>query len=167
MFKHALLALVLALPLSASAQDPLEGLNGDGTIEVLPTEEDFSKLPTGIPCVVEGTRYQCFNLDEMKELLMLENELRYFETNYIQMFKKVSLLEDENRFLKGQVFSLEEDNTLLKLDRERISLKWEEENKLRLELENKPNFGNPIAWGIAGAEAGVIIALILAMALGG
>lgn len=166
MFRYALLAVVLALPLSASAQDPLDGLNGDGTIlvEELP---EMTKLPSGIPCEVEGTRYQCFTLDEMKELLMLENELRYFETNYIQMFKKVSLLEDENRFLKGQVFSLEEDNTLLKLDRERISLKWEEENKLRLELENKPNFGNPIAWGIAGAEAGVIIALILAMALGG
>jgi hypothetical protein len=165
MFRYALLAVVLALPLSASAQDPLDGLNGDGTILVeLP---EMTKLPSGIPCEVDGTRYQCFTLDEMKELLMLENELRYFETNYIQMFKKVSLLEGENRLLKGQVFSLGEDNDLLKLDRERIFLKWEEENKLRLEAENKPNFGNPIAWGIVGVEASVIIGLILAMVLGG
>jgi hypothetical protein len=120
-----------------------------------------------MPCEVDGTRYQCFTLDEMKTLLMLENELRYFETNYIQMFRKVSLLEDENLLLKGQLFSVEEQNAFLKLDRERIYLKWEEENKLRLELENKPNFGNPIAWGIVGVEASVIIGLILGMVLGG
>jgi hypothetical protein len=166
MFRYALLAAVLALPLSASAQDPLDGLTGDGTVLVGELPE-LTKLPSGIPCEVDGTRYQCFTLDEMKELLMLENELRYFETNYIQMFKKVSLLEDENLLLKGQVFSLGEDNDLLKLDRERIFLKWEEENKLRLEAENKPNFGNPIAWGIVVVEASVIIGLILAMVLGG
>jgi hypothetical protein len=166
MFRYALLAAVLALPLSVSAQDPLDGLNGDGTILVGELPE-MTKLPSGIPCEVDGTRYQCFTLDEMKDLLMLENELRFFETNYIQMFKKVSLLEDENRLLKGQVFSLVEDNNLLKLDRERIFLKWEEENKLRLKEENKPNFGNPIAWGIVGVEASVIIGLILGMVLGG
>ena len=166
MFRAVILAVALLVPASALAQDPLEGLGGDGTVLVgeLPTS---TKLPSGMPCEVDGLRYQCFTLDEMKDLLMLENELRYFETNYIQMFKKVSLMEDENRLLKSQLFSVEEQNALLSLERERIYLKWEEENKLRLKEEHKPNFGNPIAWGIAGAEAGVIIALILAMALGG
>ena len=166
MIKAVILAIALLVPASAFAQDPLDGLGGDGTVLVgeLPTT---TKLPSGMPCEVEGTRYQCFTLDEMKDLLMLENELRYFETNYIQMFKKVSLMEDENRLLKGQLFSVEEQNALLSLERERIYLKWEEENKLRLEAENKPNIGNPIAWGIVGVEASVIIALILAMALGG
>lgn len=157
---------MMAFAAPVMAQDPLDGLHGDGTIVVEELPE-MSKLPSGMPCEVEGTRYQCFTLDEMKELLMLENELRYFETNYINMFKKVSLLEDENRLLKGQVFSTEEQNAILQSENERIYLKWEEENKLRLKEEHKPNFGNPIAWGIAGAEAGVIIALILAMALGG
>lgn len=166
MIKSAILALALLVPASAFAQDPLAGLEGDGTIIVEELTET-TKLPPGMPCEVDGTRYQCFTLDEMKTLLMLENELRYFETNYIQMFRKVSLLEDENLLLKGQLFSVEEQNALLTLDRERIYLKWEEENKLRLELENKPNFGNPIAWGIVGVEASVIIGLILGMVLGG
>jgi hypothetical protein len=155
-----------ALAAPVMAQDPLDGLHGDGTVLIGELPET-SKLPSGMPCEVKGTRYQCFTLDEMKTLLMLENELRYFETNYIQMFRKVSLLEDENLLLKGQLFSVEEQNAFLKLDRERIYLKWEEENKLRLELENKPNFGNPIAWGIVGVEASVIIGLILGMVLGG
>jgi hypothetical protein len=166
MFKTVILAVALLVPASAYAQDPLAGLEGDGTIVVEELTET-TKLPPGMPCEVDGTRYQCFTLDEMKELLMLENELRYFETNYINMFKKVSLLEDENRLLKGQNFSLEEQVSVLTLDRERIYLKWEEENKLRLKEENKSNFGNPIAWGIVGAEAAVIIGLILGMALGG
>lgn len=166
MFRAAILALALLVPASAFAQDPLDGLHGDGTIVVEELNEG-SRIPAGIPCEVEGTRYQCFTLDEMKDLLMLENELRYFETNYINMFKKVSLLEDENRLLKSQLFSVEEQLSVMTLDRERIFLKWEEENKLRLQLENKPKFGNPIAWGIVGVEAAVIIGLILAMVLGG
>jgi hypothetical protein len=166
MFKTVILALALLVPASAYAQDPLAGLEGDGTIVVEELNEG-SKLPTGMPCEVEGTRYQCFTLDEMKELLMLENELRYFETNYIQIFKKASLLEGENRLLKVQLFSVEEQLSVMTLDRERIFLKWEEENKLRLKAENKPNFGNPIAWGIVGVEASVIIGLILGMVLSG
>jgi hypothetical protein len=166
MIKAVILALALLVPASAFAQDPIAGLEGDGTVLIGELSET-TKLPPGMPCEVDGTRYQCFTLDEMKTLLMLENELRYFETNYIQMFRKVSLLEDENLLLKGQLFSVEEQNALLTLDRERIYLKWEEENKLRLELENKPNFGNPIAWGIVGVEASVIIGLILGMVLGG
>jgi hypothetical protein len=166
MIKAVILALALLVPASAFAQDPIAGLEGDGTVLIGELSET-TKLPPGMPCEVDGTRYQCFTLDEMKTLLMLENELRYFETNYIQMFRKVSLLEDENLLLKGQLFSVEEQNAFLKLDRERIYLKWEEENKLRLELENKPNFGNPIAWGIVGVEASVIIGLILGMVLGG
>ena len=166
MIRTAILALALLVPVSAFAQDPLGGLNGDGTVLVGELPES-TKLPSGIPCTVDGTRYQCFTLDEMKDLLMLENELRFFETNYINMFKKVSLLEDENRLLKGQVFSTEQQLSIMTIDRDRIFLKWEEENELRLQLENKPNFGNPIAWGIVGVEASVIIGLILGMVLGG
>jgi len=62
---------------------------------------------------------------------------------------------------------VEEKNAILVSENARIYLKWEEEKKLRIKEQHKPTFGNPIAWGIAGAEAGVIIALILAMALGG
>lgn len=166
MFRTAILALALLVPASAFAQDPLEGLEGDGTIIVEELSEN-TKLPPGMPCEVEGTRYQCFTLDEMKTLLMMENELRYFETNYISMFKKVSLMEGEISLLKGQLFSVEEQNAVLVSENERIYLKWEKENKLRLKEENKPNFGNPIAWGIVGVEAAVIIGLILGMVLGG
>jgi len=145
------------------AQDPLAGLNGDGTVEVeLPEEE--SKIPLGKPCEVDGVRYQCFTLEEMKDLLAFEAELRYFETSYIQMFQKVDLLEEEVRLKDVQIFELEEQKLVLKGERDRLYSKWEEENRLRLECENKPKFGNPIAWGLAGSFLLSTIGLSLALA---
>jgi len=160
MFRAAILALALLVPIGAFAQDPA---GGDGTVLI----GESTSLPSGMPCMVEGTRYQCFTLNEMKTLLTMENELRYFEENFYLQFKKVGLVEDENRLLKSQLFSTQDQLSIALLDRERIFLKWEEENKLRLQLENKPNFGNPIAWGIVGVEAATIIGLILGMVLGG
>ena len=51
MFRAAILALALLVPVGAFAQDPLGGLSGDGTIVVDELTED-SKLPTGMPCEV-------------------------------------------------------------------------------------------------------------------
>lgn len=153
----------LAFTTNVMAQDPLAGLNGDGTIEVeLPPEE--SKIPLGKPCQVDGERFQCFTLDEMKELLMLEQELRYFETSYIDMFKKVDLLEQQVQLQEVQIFELEEQKLILKGERDRLYSKWENENRLRLEAENKPKFGNPIAWGLAGTFLLSTIGLSLALA---
>jgi len=164
MLRYILVAIVLALPVRVMAQDPLAGLNGDGTVLIGELPPD-TILPRGKPCEVDGERFQCFTLDEMKELLTFENELRFYETSYPQLFSKVSLLEDENSQLKTQLLSTENQVTVLKGERERIYLKWEEENRLRLKAENKPKFGNPIAWGIAGGEAAAILGLILGMVL--
>lgn len=152
-----------ALAAPVYAQDPLAGLEENGTpVAELPEEE--SKIPLGKPCTVDGERFQCFTLDEMKTLLLLEQELRYFETQYIQMFKKVDLLEETVRLKDVQIFELEEQKLVLKGERDRLYSKWEEENRLRLECENKPKFGNPIAWGLAGTFLLSTIGLSLALA---
>jgi len=152
-----------ALAAPVYAQDPLAGLNGDGTVEVGELPED-SKIPLGKPCEVDGERFQCFTLDEMKSLLEFEAELRYFETSYIKIFKKVDLLEQQVQLKDVQIFELEEQKLVLKGERDRLYSKWEEENRLRLEAENKPKFGNPIAWGLAGTFLLSTIGLSLALA---
>jgi len=145
------------------AQDPLVGLNGDGTVQIGDLPEN-SKIPTGKPCTVKGERYQCFTLDEMKELLLLDQELTHFETQYINMFKKVSLLENQLKLKDVQIYELEDQKLVLKGERDRLYSKWEEENRLRLKAENKPKFGNPIAWGLAGTFLLSTIGLSLATA---
>lgn len=141
--------VALAFTTNVMAQDPLGGLNGDGTVEV--GELPDSVFPTGKPCInqEDGKRYQCFTLEEMKELKKWEAELAFFETGYYQLSEKVPLLEQK-------VSILEDEN-------ERIYLKWEKENKLRLEAENKPKLGNGLAWGVAGTA--IITALTLGMVL--
>lgn len=122
--------------MAADLNDPIAGLNGDGTVEVDDLPE--SGFPTGKPCInqEDGQRYQCFTLEEMKELKKWEAELAFFETGYYQLSEKVPLLE--------QKISILED------EKERIYLKWENENKLRLEAENKPKIGSALAWTLVG-----------------
>lgn len=131
------------------AQDPLGGLNDDGT--VVAGELSDSIFPTGTPCInkADDQRYQCFTLEEMKELKKWEAELAFFETGYHQLGRKVSLLENK-------VLILEEEN-------DRIFHKWKEENLLRLEAESKPKLGNALAWGTAGAA--IVAALTLGLVL--
>lgn len=135
--------------MAAELNNPTGGLNDDGTVVVEELPE--SEFPTGKPCInqEDGQRYQCFTLEEMKELKKWEAELAFFETGYYQLNEKVPLLEQKN--------------ILLEDERNRIYLKWEKENKLRLEAENKPKFGNGLAWGVAGTA--IITALTLGMVL--
>lgn len=160
--KLAFLALFLSFSVAvpAYAQDPLDGLNGDGTVvaEELPPDSFF---PTGKPCInqEDGQRYQCFDLEEMKELMKWEAEFRFMETAYHQMAEKVVLQEGVIFQLETKVLSLEESNQLLAEDNERIYLKWEKDNKLLLECQNKPKFGSVLAWGLAATFAATTLAL--------
>lgn len=144
--------IALAFTTNVMAQgfnDPVGGLNGDGTVVLGELSEH--NLPTGKPCISQedGQRYQCFTLEEMKELKKWEAELAFYETGYHQLSEKVTLLE-------GKVLLLEEEN-------DRLFLKWKEENKLRLEAENKPKLGSALAWGVAGTA--IIAALTLGLVL--
>lgn len=155
----------LLFPARALAQGPTENLESEDTfIQLVPAVAD-SKLPIGIPCEVEGRRYRCFTLNEMKELFIMENELRYFKTNYTNMFDKNLVLEQEIVQWELKFDASEEQNVFLTEDRERITLKWEEENRLRLKAENTPKFGNPLAWGLAGTFLLSTIALSLYVSL--
>lgn len=154
-----LLSLGLVFPVIGEAQEP--------SFTVDSAELSLYRLPEGRRCKVEGVTYQCFNLEEYKELLRMDTDLQH-------VVEQNEALKDTIRSLYGLVDELrlqldekDEQIDILSNERDRLFGKWKEENKLRLEAENKPALGNWIAWGTAAAEAGVILGLVLALILGG
>lgn len=154
-----LLALGLVFPVIGEAQEP--------SFTVDSTELSLYRLPEGRRCVVEGVTYQCFNLEEYKELLRIDTDLESITEKYETSLEMISHLDEVNDSLRLQIEEKEEQISILSQERDRLFNKWKEENMLRLEAENKPALGNWVAWGTAAAEAGVILGLVLALILGG
>ena len=73
-----------------------------------------------------------------------------------RMVSNLKLLADNN--LK-QVKLLQNQVVTLKADRDRLSVKWTEDNRLRHLCENKPAFGSWIAWSTAAAMAAIAAVL--------
>lgn len=120
---------------------------------------DIHYLPQGTRCTVGGVTYQCFSLEEYKELLRID--VRLFTAN-----TELTLLQQEIASYARQVTLLEQ--TLLIRDRQlershteldRLLTMWEEENKLRLEAENRTSLGSFVAWGLSALEAVVIFTM--------
>lgn len=88
--------------------------------------------------------------------------------------QQVALLQSANDGFEQAITLLEEtlslqDHQIQALQEERVRLteQWAQENKLRLEAENRPRIGSWVAWGFAAAGAIVAVTLILVMVLGG
>lgn len=137
-----------------------EGPQGQDTVQ----EGEYSfphEVPVGERCVANGETYQCFSLEEFRELLVVDRKL-YLRSNLLRNYKEQKYsLEEVNTKLKVNVESLETKVNILEAERERLYQKWEKENKLRHEAENKPMIGSWIAWTLAASEAAVILGLVI------
>lgn len=117
------------------------------------------RLPEGKRVEVSGEILQGYTLSEMKILLKMDVDLESFSE---QLPKIKAALDAAEKALKAKDVMLESKDkqiSLLVQDRDRITEKWSQENKLRHECENKPKFGSWIAWGIAAVLGATAIAL--------
>ena len=121
------------------------------------------RLPAGTNLVLPKGTYQGYTLEEMKILLKMDVDLEAYEKE-IPRFKE--MIDNYTRITKAKDEIIKSQDTMIKLanaDRERLTTKWTEENKLRHVCENKPRFGSWIAWGTAGVATTVatVLAIIL------
>lgn len=115
------------------------------------------RLPKGKRLQVSGETYQGYTLEEMKVLLLMDTDLRAFEIE-IPKLKQIEIDKQKIIEAKDKIISAKDTQlVLLQTDRDRITKKWTEENKLRHECENKPKFGSWIAWGTAGVLAAIAL----------
>lgn len=149
------------------ADDPIAGIDdATGDMEDLDTLTVY-RLPEGRRCTVGGETFQCFNLAEYQVLLEMDQDLHHFQLSLSNAQEQIVRLERINTQLTLAIDGYESQIATLQAERTRLFERWEEENRLRLEAENRPMIGSWVAWGLAAAEAAVILGLVIAMVAGG
>ena len=121
------------------------------------------QLPAGSQVEVGGNHLRAYTLEEFKIVLHIYADYMNWHTQVPkltdQATKLSQLVENQNQQLKlraGEVKILGEE-------RDRLTKKWTEENRLRHLCENKPAFGSWIAWSAAGAMS--LVATVLSIIL--
>lgn len=121
------------------------------------------RLPAGHRCTVAAETYQCFDLGEYTELLHIDEDLRRLTDLHIVDLSRIEALTEA---VESRRLALEAADTAintLSLERARLTVLWEEENRLRHEAENQPDW-SWIPWTLAAAFA--IVAVVLAVIIG-
>lgn len=135
----ATILLALLLPQIALARDPYR----------LPAGKRFDDPPRIL-----------YTLEEFKVILKMDVDLEFYEKTQLPKIKaEVELLR---KSLEAQTEVIKSKDTQLSIanqDRTRLTEKWSQENKARLECENKPKFGSWIAWTIAAVMAASALSL--------
>lgn len=92
---------------------------------------------------------QCYDLDEYKQILRIAvNHNNCLEANKLKD-EKITSLNLQIGLLEDIVETQEDSINVIQADRDRMFLKWKEENKLRHEAENRPQWGSWVAWSVA------------------
>lgn len=123
------------------------------------------KLPAGARLQTPQGTFQGYTLEEMKVLLKMDVDLEAYEKEIpkykqsLEDFRK--MMEAKDNILKSKDVQVD----LLTKDQTRLTEKWSQENKLRLECENKPKFGSWVAWAIAAVTTATAIALGVTLAV--
>jgi len=77
-------------------------------------------------------------------------------------------LSERARGLLSQAYdSSLADIDILQSERNRLEAQWVEENRLRLEAENKPEISKWLGWGLASALAVAIVSIVVTISVTG
>lgn len=127
--------------------------------------KELYRLPQGIRLDTERGMFQAYTLEEFKILLKMDVDLEYFEKDNV-LYKK--MFDEATRITEDQVkivTSQDKQINILKNENSRLIEKWKEDNRLRHECENRPMFGNWIAWTLAGVAAVVALSFGIVLAV--
>ena len=121
-------------------------------------------IPKGQRCVSEGETFQCFDLDDYKELLKAD-------VRYVKCLEHNRIFETKEQKTKIQIFNLkkaieiqEERTRNVEEYSNQLYILWLEENKKRHEAENEPQYGSWVLWATTGTFA-VTTAVLAGMAI--
>lgn len=147
-----LLALALAFaPVAAYAQPPAE--------QAETTHVQRHHLPDGMRWSIHGETHQCFDLDEYRALLQMDQDLHAAELLIPNLESRAASYGRAAQQLQIALDLANEEIEVYEQERERLTTQWTEENRLRLEAENRPILGDWFGWGFAALEA-IAIAIL-------
>lgn len=119
------------------------------------------RLPEGTRITVAGVTYQAFDLEEYRELLRMDVDLRFQDEFITHLQTRVANYERLVTEYALIVASLEREAEVYQAENTRLLERWTEENRLRHEAENRPMLGSWVAWGFAGIFAVSTTTLLL------
>lgn len=119
------------------------------------------RLPDHVTVQVDGVRHEAFNEDAFRELLLMDEDLRHYVQDPLQA--RLTVCTDQlDAALQVAELRLDSISTLTS-ERDRLQAAWTEENRLRLEAQNAPDFDSWFGWGLAAVfgVATVVLSIVL------
>ena len=120
-------------------------------------------LPAGSYVKVGENKLRAYTLEEFKIILHIHADYLAWHGQVPKLKLQVTKLEKLNQNRNSQIQLIEKNVKILEGEQDRLTKKWEEDNRLRHLCENKPAFGSWFAWGSAGAAG--LVATVLAVIL--
>lgn len=117
------------------------------------------ELPKGTRVKIGVLSYQGFRLEEFKVILKINESYKSWAAQIPMFQKRTKHLEDLSKNQSQQLWLQGETIRVLEAERRFLTDKWTKENKLRHIAENRPRFGNWLAWGSAAVAAAVAAVL--------
>lgn len=121
-------------------------------------------IPEGHRCVSAGETFQCFDLEDYKQVLKAD-------IRHGKCLERNEALEQKDQNARIQIFNLKKAVEIQEMrteqvinDNRRIYQMWLEENKKRHEAENQPQYGSWLLWAATGTFA-VTTAVLAGMAI--
>lgn len=130
---------------------------------VLVAARDTYRLPAGTRLTTAQGTFQSYTLAEFKLLLKMDVDLEGFSQQIPKYIKLQENLTKLNVNLGNQLILKDKTIKVLYGERDRLTTKWTEENRLRHLAENKPSVMTWLGWGSAAAMG--IVATVLAIVL--
>lgn len=117
-----------------------------------------------LPEYTQTTYGACFDFPGFRELLVLDEDLHLAEIQIPELQGIIVERDAQVLDLRSVISNLQYRLDLYREDRARIFAMWTEENRMRHELEERPDAGSWIAWAVAGVS--LAAAVILGVTLG-
>ena len=121
------------------------------------------RLPAGHRLSVLGETYQGFTLTEYTELLHMDEDLRFLTEAHTSDMSRIVELQTAYDELNEALSAAANQVVLLTSERERLTNLWNEEHRLRVEAENRPDW-SWIPWSLTAGFA--ISTLVLGVIVG-
>jgi len=122
------------------------------------------ELPPGSSVKVGKKTLRGYTLEEFKTILHIHADYKSWHAKIPKLETKILKLEQLANNQVKQISLLGSSVEILKSERKLLTKKWENENRLRHECENKPAFGSWLAWGSAGAVGALATVLVIVLA---
>jgi len=120
----------------------------------------FLSLPRGESVQGQRGMLRGYALEEFKILLRIYADYRSWGNQVSNLQKEVNNFRKLSALNRKHLRIQDEEVDLLKKENTRLFEKWQRDNQLKHECENRPSLGSWIAWTAAAAAAVVAAVLV-------